>query len=62
MFVKKDDTIGNYIPLREEIKIMYRVKEKFAPLVIGCLGTVSRSFDKYIKELGIEYVQTSATL
>ena len=45
---KEDEKILKYKILTIEIQLMWNVKTKVIPVIIGATGTVSKSFRKYV--------------
>ena len=57
------EKIEKYDELKREVERLWKVKAKVIPIVLGALGTVTRSLSNYIKEIGvktqIKLIQTS---
>ena len=63
---KEAEKIEKYIDLRRELQKLWKVKAKVVPIVVSALGTVSRSLNSYLNEIGvsskIQVIQKSALL
>ena len=64
---KERENIQKYSLLKDEIARLWRMKKDFViAIVIGGLGTITTTFEKYIESLGteirIEHIQKSALL
>jgi len=42
-----------YTDLRRELQRLWKVKTKVVPIVIGVLGTVTKSLNGYLTEIGV---------
>ena len=63
---KEAEKIEKYSDLRGELQKLWKVKAKVVPIVVGALGTVSKSLTGYLKEIKvstkIQVIQKSALL
>ena len=63
---KEAEKIEKYSDLKRELQKLWKVKAKVVPIVVGALGTVSKSLNGYLKEIGvstkIQVIQKSALL
>jgi hypothetical protein len=63
---KEAEKILKYKDLTPEIELMWNVKTKVKPVIIGATGTVSKSFRKYLSSIegkhGIKELQKTAVL
>ena len=63
---KEAEKIEKYSDLRRELQKLWKVKAKVVPIVVGALGTVSKSLTGYLKEIKvstkIQVIQKSALL
>ena len=63
---KEAEKIEKYSDLRTELQKLWKGKAKVVPIVVGALGTVSRSLNGYLNETGvstkIQVIQMSALL
>ena len=63
---KEAEKIEKYNDLRRELQKLWKVKAKVVPIVVGALGTVSKSLTGYLKEIKvstkIQVIQKSALL
>ena len=63
---KEAEKIEKYCDLRRELQKLWKVKAKVAPIIVGALGTMSRSLNSYLNEIGvsskIQVIQKSALL
>jgi len=48
---KEAEKILKYIDLAIEIQRMWNVKPKVIPVIIGAIGTISKSFRKYVSNI-----------
>ena len=48
------EKIEKYDELKREVERLWKVKAKVIPIVLGALGTVTRSLSNYIKEIGVK--------
>ena len=51
---KETENIEKYDELKKEVERLWKVKAKVIPIVLGALGTVTRSLSNYIKEIGVK--------
>ena len=51
---KETEKIEKYDELKREVERLWKVKAKVIPIVLGALGTVTRSLSNYIKEIGVK--------
>jgi len=51
MIKKEADKILKYKDLTIEIQPMWNVKTKVIPVIIGAIGTISKSFRKYVSNI-----------
>ena len=51
---KETEKIEKYDELKREVERLWQVKAKVIPIVLGALGTVTRSLSNYIKEIGVK--------
>ena len=51
---KETEKIEKYDELKREVERLWKVKAKVIPIVLGTLGTVTRSLSNYIKEIGLK--------
>ena len=54
MAEKETEKIEKYDELKREVERLWKVKAKVIPIVLGALGTVTRSLSNYIKEIGVK--------
>ena len=63
---KEAEKIEKYSDLRRKLQRLRKVKAKVVPIVVGALGTVSKSLTGYLNEIGvstkIQVIQKSALL
>ena len=63
---KEAEKIEKYSDLRRELQKLWKFKAKVVPIVVGALGTVSKSLTGYLKEIKvstkIQVIQKSALL
>jgi len=63
---KEEEKILKYSPLAHQVRRLHRVSTSVVPVVVGCLGVVTKRLEKGLKELGIPDVlgglQTSAII
>ena len=50
---KEVEKIEKCNALRRELQRLWKVKTKVVPIVIGALGTVTKSFNGYLTEIGV---------
>jgi hypothetical protein len=48
---KETEKILKYKDLTMEIQRMWNVKTKVIPVIIGAIGTISKSFEKYVSNI-----------
>ena len=51
---KETEKIEKYDELKREVERLWKVKARVIPIVLGALGTVTRSLSNYIKEIGVK--------
>ena len=51
---KETEKIEKYAELKREVERLWKVMAKVIPIVLGALGTVTRSLSNYIKEIGVK--------
>ena len=51
---KETEKIEKHDELKREVERLWKVKAKVIPIVLGALGTVTRSLSNYIKEIGVK--------
>ena len=51
---KEMEKIEKYDELKREVERLWNVKAKVIPIVLGALGTVTRSLSNHIKEIGVK--------
>ena len=51
---KETEKIEKYDELKREVERLWKVKAKVMPIVLGALGTVTRSLSNYIKEIVVK--------
>ena len=67
VYDKERETIEDFSLLKDEIARLWQMKiVDVTPIIVGALGSITTTFEKYIKSLGIEirieHVQKSALL
>ena len=50
---KEGEKIEKYNDLRRELQRLWKFKTKVAPVVISALGTVTKSLNGYLTEIGV---------
>ena len=50
---QEKDKIEKYQDLGRELQKIWNVKAKIMPLVVGCLGAISKQFGNRLKQIGI---------
>ena len=64
--MKENEKMDKYLDLARELKKIWNMKVKVIPIVIGTLGTVTKSLEKSLENLGvrgkIETIQNTALL
>ena len=48
---KVTEKILKYKDLKKEIQLMWNVKTRVIPVIIGATGTISKSFRKYVSDI-----------
>ena len=56
---KEHEKIDKYQGLREEMEKMWKVKAKVVPIVIGALGAVAPTLEKWLEEIPGETTEVS---
>jgi len=51
IIIKEAEKILKYKDLTLEIQLMWNVKTKVVPVIIGATGTISKSFRKYVSNI-----------
>jgi len=55
LIVKVNEKIERYTDLKIELQRMRKVRVAIVPLIVGCLGSVSKCLVKHLKTLNIYY-------
>ena len=63
---KEIEKVQKYQDLARELRKLWQVKVKVAPVVVGALGTIPKALEKHFKEIGtsvrVELLQKAALL
>ena len=51
--VKETEKTEKYHELQRELERLWKFKAKVVPIILGALGTVTRNFNSYLKEIGV---------
>ena len=64
--LKENEKMDKYLDLARELKMLWNMRVKVIPIVVGALGTVPINLEKRLEDLeitgGIETIQTTALL